>query len=308
MKRLACLAALAASFQVLDASAVELSRFRTMHDTDWTQAGLGGMRGVGEGAIELTGITGTVSAAYLYWHGPTSSNDPASNAQVVFGDTSITGTNIGTSGDNFWDAFNSQAYRADVTTLVTGNGSYALSGFFKEHADVNGASLIVFFDDGNAANNRDVVLLDGNDANWDNPNDLYGWTASLPGLRYIGGEASVTLHVSDGQDFPDGDLVLNGATLASGAVFEGNSTAFAAGGVDNGRLWDIATFSVTSALQAGGNALFLSHEPANDALSLVVMAVDLPVGAAPPVPEPSTYALMLAGILGVGWGARRQRR
>ena len=164
----------------------------------------GPMRGVGEGAIELTGITGTVSAAYLYWHGPTSSNDPASNAQVVFGDTSITGTNIGTSGDNFWDAFNSQAYRADVTTLVTGNGSYALSGFLKERADINGASLIVFFDDGNAANNRDIVLLDGNDANWDNPNDLYGWTASLPGLRYIGGEASVTLHVSDGQDFPDG--------------------------------------------------------------------------------------------------------
>ena len=65
MKRLACLAALAASFQVLDASAVELSRFRTMHDTDWTQVGLGGMRGVGEGASNVGFTLTPEGRAYL---------------------------------------------------------------------------------------------------------------------------------------------------------------------------------------------------------------------------------------------------
>ena len=48
------------------------------------------MRGIGDASIDLSGITGPVSAAYLYWHGPTNSNDAASNAQIVFGATPVT--------------------------------------------------------------------------------------------------------------------------------------------------------------------------------------------------------------------------
>ena len=73
--------------------------------------------------------------------------------------------------------------------------------------NVNGASLIVFYDDGNAANNRDVVLFDGNDSNIANAFDADGWNVSLPGINYVSGTAAISMHVSDGQSFADDALV-----------------------------------------------------------------------------------------------------
>ena len=169
------------------------------------------------GTLTVAGVSGTVTKAYLYWHGPTRSADLAANAAVSFAATAVTGSNIGLSNDNCWSYDNSQAYRADVTSLVSGNGAYALANFTKDsgNVNVNGASLLVFFDDGNATNNRDVVLFDGNDSNIVNTFDADGWNVSLPGINYTSGTAAFTLHVSDGQDFDDDALILNASTLAA---------------------------------------------------------------------------------------------
>ena len=99
----------------------------SVSNTDVGEFGVGGMRGTGTGSITVSGITSRVAHAFLYWHGPTNSTDPASNASVTFNGTPITGTNIGTASDNNWRFTNSQAYRADVTSLVTGNAVYSLS-------------------------------------------------------------------------------------------------------------------------------------------------------------------------------------
>lgn len=312
--------ALAGLLVCAGAGASDLRYFDTVFDTDWTSAGLGGLRGDGTGSITLSGVGGPVTRAYLYWHGPTNSSDASANASVSFAGSAITGSNIGFSDDNFWNAANSQAYRADVTSLVSGSGSYALTNFIKPGtAEINGASLVVFYNDGNAANNRDVVLFDGNDANFANSFDALGWNTTLAGINYSSGTASVQLHVSDGQDFAgadDGNLRINGTTVASGDIFNGNTTPFAAGGVSNGKLWDIDSFAATAFLSPGGNSLNIQLDSVNDALSLVLAAIDLPAGAAPPsptdpvpaIPEPSTYALILAGLASIGWIARRKRR
>src|SRR4051812_20633486 len=101
-------------------------------------------------------------------------NGPGNSVVNVNGQT-VAGTDIGLSGDNCWSSpynyFLSRAYRADVTSLVesTRNGYYYLTNFIRaigtnaNAINVNGASLIVFYDDGNPWNNNDVVLLDGND-------------------------------------------------------------------------------------------------------------------------------------------------
>jgi len=49
---------------------------------------------------------------------------------------------------------------------VTGNGIYSLSNFTKTInettiAEINGASLLVFFNDAFNANNRDIYVKDG---------------------------------------------------------------------------------------------------------------------------------------------------
>jgi hypothetical protein len=256
--------------------------YKTVYNTDFASAGFGGMRNSGTGTINLSGITGTVTEAYLVWQGPTNTSDPLANANVTFAGNSITGENIGFSSDNCWGFSNSQGYRADVTSLVTGNGNYTLENFAKPSANINGVSLIVFFDDGDQSNNRDVVLFTGNDSNIPNIYDAFGWNVSLPGINYVSGNASIQMHVSDGQAFFDDTISINNQVLVSaGEIFSGDSVPNgpfnAAGG-----LWDIKNFDVTSFLTPGDNTLDLTTGVAGDCLSLVAAAIDLPAGAAPP--------------------------
>ena len=56
----------------------------SVSNIDVAEFGVGGMRGTGTGSITVSGITTRVADAFLYWHGPTNSSDPASNASVTF--------------------------------------------------------------------------------------------------------------------------------------------------------------------------------------------------------------------------------
>ncbi|MDP9308117.1 MAG: hypothetical protein M3P15_07385, partial [Actinomycetota bacterium] len=128
----------------------------TASNVDVGEFGFGGMRGNGTGSIAVSGITAPVVGAFLYWNGPTNSSNPAANAAVTFNGTPVTGTNIGFASDNNWSFQNSQSYRADVTSLVTGDNTYSLADFMKSGVDINGVSLIVFYNDGDPSNDRNV--------------------------------------------------------------------------------------------------------------------------------------------------------
>jgi choice-of-anchor A domain-containing protein/RHS repeat-associated protein len=261
--------------------------FEAVFGTNVASAGYGGMRNNGTGQITLSGVSGRIRQALLYWQGPTNSTDPNANAVVQFAGQTVTGTNINFSSDNDWGFQNSQAYRADVTALVSGNGTYSLAGFVKQNGNVNinGASLIVFYDDGNPNDKQDVVVFDGNDSNFPNSYDAPGWNVTLSGINYTSGSASLEMHVSDGQTYPDGALLINGATLApAGNIFQGNSVP--GPDVFIGNLWDIKDFDITSFLTPGTNTLNLTSAYNVDALSLVTALVNLPAGAGPDVIEP----------------------
>ena len=238
----------------------------------------------GPHVITVGGVTGSVTKAYLYWHGPTNTSDPTANANIFLNAVGVLGTNIGFSDNNCWGFANSQAYRADVTALVPGNGTYSITGAGSgSPVNSNGASLVVFFNDGNSTNNRDVVMFDGNDSNINNPFDAPGWNVSLPGINYTSGTASMQMHVADGQTFPDDALVLNSTVLVpTGNIFQGDSVPGVNNGPsNNGRLWDIKNFDVTSFLSPGPNTLTLTTGVNSDCLALVLAIVDLPAGAAP---------------------------
>lgn len=295
------------------ASASQLTLFETQYDTDFTAVGIGGMRnGTGSASLSLSGVSGPVSKAYLYWHGPTNSTDPATaNANVSFASNNITGTFLGASSDNCWGFANSVAYRADVTSLVTGNGTYALANFVKSGVQINGASLIVFYNDGNSANNRDVVMFNGNDSNINNSYDPPGWNITLAGINYSSGTANAQFHVADGQSFSDDAITVNASTLVpAGSVFDGTDAQDGGSGFPgNGLLWDVKSFNVTSLLSPGLNTLNVTTGVSSDCLACVLIAVDLPAGAAPPPPLPEPGSLMLtAGALLAVFGERRLRR
>ncbi len=290
MRNLAVVTVLAVTLGLASrAVANDIALFQTVFSTDFTVAGVGGLRNVGSGTIALSGVSGTVTQAFLYWHGPTNSADPNANANILVNGTPVTGTNIGFSDNNCWGFNNSQAYRADVTALVsaTGNGNYALTGLGSgSPVNSNGASLIVFFDDGDSSNNRDAVVFDGNDSNISNPFDAPGWNVTLGGINYTAGSAALQMHVADGQTYLDDALILNGNVLVpAGPVFQGDSVPSANNGPgNNGSLWDIRTEDVTSFLVPGPNTLTLTTGVNSDCLALVAAIVDLPAGAAPNQP------------------------
>lgn len=247
----------------------------TVNNTDFGKFGVGSMRDSGLGTLVVSGITGTVTKAVLYWHGPTNSTDTTVNANVNFQGSAITGTNIGVSADNSWGFVNSQAYRADVTALVIGNGNYSLGNFRKSNARANGAELLVFYDDGNTANNRNVVVYSGNDGNmaFNNPPDAQGWGGTFETPTYDSGPAWLHLAVSDGQGGSSTDSTLTVGTWAQFMVFDGSSV----GAVNS--LWDSQRFDISSTLSQGLNTLSYSTPMGQDAISLIVAALDF---AAPP--------------------------
>jgi hypothetical protein len=280
--------ALASVALAMSANANLLANFTTVQSTNFAMFGYGGMRGIGTGTITVAGVSGTVNRAVLVWHGPTNSANPAANANVTFNGTGITGTNIGLSSPNCWPFQNSQAYQADVTPLVPGNGSYSLTNFVNANADINGASLLVFFT-GVPANNRDIVVFLGNDSNQVNAYDPAGWQATLNGINYSSGTATQRLIVSDGQTFSDNGLAFNGTViLPPGPNWQGDTVPNGASAAStNGGLWDQAAYDVTAQLTPGNNNVTLTDSGSSaDCLSLVSVIFDLPVGAAPPPAGP----------------------
>lgn len=298
---------------VVEAS--NLTPFQTFYDTNYVVGSYGGMRGIGTGNINLSGIptSAAITNSYLFWHGPSNSTSPMANSNVTFNGTAITGTPLGLSSDNCWGYACSAGYRADVTSLVTGNGNYSLSNFYKPGppaVDINGVSNVTFYKDPSSTNKRDVVVFDGNDSNIPNSYDANGWNISLSGINYKGGPATLGLIVSDGQSFDDDALILNGKTLVpTGPIFQGTSTPGGPGNYGNGSLWDYVTFDITSYLTPGYNSLTLTTGVYSDCLSAVVAMIDLPAGDAPiATPEPSTFLLFGAGILGAGILRKRSKK
>lgn len=287
------------------AQAEEIKPARTVRNVDMVAAGIGGID-TGTGSISLAGVNGSVKKAYLYWYGI--NQDGAYNrASIQFGGHSVTGTPLGASGTNCWGAppGQSNAYEADVTALVTGNGSYGLSGLAvgtREHAD--GASLVVLYNDASSGNDRDIVFYTGNDSNYGATafGDADGWHATLPGISYSGGSVYATLHVADGQlpDYPPDPSVVFSTEAGTVTItdtpnlFDGNSlpsggNSRASGGEG---LYDVHTFNITGAFGTGSGTRTLDVDASvsttmqTDCMSLVAMTLSFPAGDAPDVGTP----------------------
>ena len=287
--------------------AAELTRGRTEKNVDWISTGVGGL-GAGTGTLNLSGVSGTIKLALLYWHGidrPGQGGDGVyDNPQVSFAGEMVTGVAIGDGPTNCWPKGppqtpgatptpapgSSRAYRADVTSLVTGNGNYAIGGLAaKTGHDGNGASLVVVFDDGEPLNDHDLIIYEGNDANVADgyPGESDGWAAALDQIPYAGGAVSAELHVADGQQLTD-DVI----TFSTGApAQEELDTAQRWDGIsvpdaDHGRatdpgeeggLWDIHRFDVSGLFTgAGMHTLTISGQvETDDCVALIVALVEL---------------------------------
>lgn len=156
--------------------------------------------------------------------------------------------------------------------------------------------------------------VDGDDGNVDGFGSAgHSW--------YSGGTASIlsftfsatalgTLPTHAGIVWTDVGNVLAGSTFSGGVAFE----AFDAGGTSLGTIGPV-TLGLTAATgETAEDRFFGVSNPGGISRITIAMnnSVDwevdhLQYGSTLPVPEPQTYALMLAGLGLVGWAARRRR-
>jgi len=230
---------------------------------------------VTSGTIALSGVPAgaAIRHAYLYWviYGS------AVDTTVTLNGTTVTGTVIGTDGSTCWvaaptydlSAQNNVAYRADVTALVAGNGSYVIAGFpsFEASRDTQGASLVVVYDDPTSDARATVAIHDG--------------SAVLKASRRVVSipfdelplviATSAELHVGAG----DGQLgLLERGMDFSGSTFPAPMRRLATFGNYDGQYWDDLTYSVPmSFLEEIGPDLDVSNDHLSDCIVFAYVAL-----------------------------------
>jgi len=196
-----------------------------------------GLRGTGEGVITVTGVPAGayVSRAFLYW--ATLGSSGRFRTPTLEGQT-VTGEVIGVSPDTCWGVLHNYAYRADVTSMVGGNGSYTIAGLPDDLStgnDSQGAALVIVYGTSQASLFRTIVIDDGavslNFTEQTYTDTIDGYTPDDPVTQ-----ARVIYVVGDGQSIWDnGNVTFNGTSIANN-VFNG---------VD-GDFWGTLSFDVTS--------------------------------------------------------------
>lgn len=157
--------------------------FLALDRTDSAIAAAGGIGapsalGGGAGTLALTGVSGTVTHALLYWNGIdvelpglglTGGDGDSDQPDIESDGVPVGGARVAAFGNNHcWPpspALSSAAlHRADVTALVAarGNGDYASSGLAdKPGHSANGLSPIVYSDDGDPSDDVRITHSEG---------------------------------------------------------------------------------------------------------------------------------------------------
>jgi hypothetical protein len=238
---------------------------------DVVSAGVG-LYNTGTGTINLTGIpTGaTIEKAFLYW--ATLGSSGTFTTPTLNG-TPVTGTLIGRSEEPIRGALQTFTYRADVTSRVTGNGSYLIAGLptgplppaSYTTSDTEGASLVVLYSVPGAPA-RFIAIHDG--AVSLRGNRLQYYATPFTGFKALNPPtgAKLTYIVGDGQSLTPEYAGLNGILLGANE-FSGSS----------GPYWDTRTYNVASAITAGDTSGTATLSTANDALIWVAAILSIPV-------------------------------
>lgn len=229
--------------QVIDPAFQDLTPFlRLTLQGDVAAAGVG-LRGTGQGQIMLNSIpaNASVERAFLYW--ATLDRD-GGDTQPELNDEIVEGELIGRSYDTCWGvppaAYNF-VYRAEVTGLVQGNGTYSISGLPQDRfagQDSQGASLVVIYRQSGPYRtvliNDGAVTLDLANVNTFSTT-LGGFSPDPPDPP-----GQIIYVVGDGQEeYNDGPVTLEGSLLASN-VFTGTE----------GDYWDTLRFDASGLLTA----------------------------------------------------------
>lgn len=220
LKRLT-IAALAASFAAFSAAQWSGAPvFSAMLTGDYVTAGANTRTAaMGGGPVALAMATpggSTYVASFLVWNflGSVAGYDPL-EASIMVGATPVVGAGFAMGTELCWGMTSSNSYFADVTSLVSADGVYTITGVSDKLNSAGGTSLAEGVSLLSVYSNPSIGLR-SIDVYFGNVGEAGGVAsgAMLFSSMYLGGDAHFFLNGMDGQDFGD-DFFINGA-LASG--------------------------------------------------------------------------------------------
>ena len=108
----------------------------------------------------------SIEKAYLWVEGSGTGAAQTATIQPPIGPSqNFPLTLIGTGPDKCWGYTSTVTYRVDVTSIITGNGSYDISGLFTSNVtpgeDMDGATLVIIYSDKMATYQGTLVIDDG---------------------------------------------------------------------------------------------------------------------------------------------------
>jgi len=228
---------------------------------DYSARGVG-LRGKNSGTINLSDIPpdAIVKHAYLYWsyldNGRTDSQ-----RTVSLNGSFVDGVEIGDGNDTCWGYEHSRAFRADVTGLVAGNGTYTVSSITNAYPLLaQGASLVVIYE-APTSPERMILIHDGNAVidfyNTSLSTTIGGFTAGDTGS---GVSAKTTFVVGDGQEFSD-TITFSG----SNGVYVGDTQLVGS----DGDFWDTISVDVSNLMRDGDTSALATVSRGTDCLNWV---------------------------------------
>ena len=246
-----------------------------------TAAGTG-LRHRDNGDIVITGVPdgAIVTRAVLVWallyQSPTPSNAITFEGQRITADLTQT-----ISANLCWGDFNTIGFAADVTGLVSGNGTYAVTNpvnaIIREDNNpvptfplTDGASLIVFY----GGPGFDAQVLSDFSYSAESAGNAQN-VRLLEGINSVGGQATLILAGPDGQsNFTEIVQVIGSTSLMFNNTWDGSDPQTGPS-FFLGNLWDTDIHNVTSILPAGQTTLTVNLGLRTDCtgLSAVVLQV-----------------------------------
>jgi hypothetical protein len=233
--------------------------FQTTLAGDYVAAGVG-LRGSTSGNISLRGIPAgaTVVNAFLYYSMLDNGEDPSLHTITMNG-TNINASLIGSGPDTCWGVSNSFTYRADVASLITGNGTYSLTNVASGGSILaEGASLVVIYQLAGAPV-KTIIIDDGNISM---PYGSSSGSAAFTPFTATGPvSATTTFIVGDGQEAQFG--------IQTPTSFTGDAGTINVPNVFNsldGPLWDTLSVDVSSVISPGKDSGTANINIAGDCL------------------------------------------
>jgi hypothetical protein len=252
--------------------------------------------------IVLSGIPAGASViqAYANWQYQTNAPGAASEANILVNGNGVTGALTGVAAPDFnWGHTNSDAYTADITSLVTGNGTYTITGAVDSATTVGsygeGMSILaVWSKAGSPVKNVDVYSgLTSNTGG--TATAIYGFDTP-----YNGGPANFFINALDGQAFADQGLI-NGVNITglAGIGPIGNTWEGLVGSDPTDNMYDQATGDVSPYMNFGDASLTLQTTLIGDYIGHSFGAISFSA-----VPEPTAMAI---GLVGASFALLRRR-